>query len=366
MSAADSCIRLLPLSLDTHALLAIDGPAAATFNTVVEAVEEGGDGNLVTLALAAGGTWVPNIGTLTLAGNAVEDETVTIGTTVYRWRDTLAQAYDVKIGANAAASIVNLVAAINANGTAGTHYFAGTLVHPTVRAIDGAGDTVVVQTKSDTTLTAVGTLIATTETMTQGSWGAATLADGTDGTNVAFTTTDNAVACVFSSGYTSVADFEEALAADEDASAILRVKTAGTTPHYRLVVTDDDFTATALTGGGATTTAAPTYNDAEAGRARPFYADEAVVTLRSVAGSGTMTVTPTIWGFQQSTQEWSALGTLNGGTAIPEIATDRLSYTEILVGIGKFTRFAASLPAPGGTATEIELSLDFVRPAAHN
>lgn len=365
MTRSADAIRLLPLSSNTHALLAIDGPAAATFNTIVEAVTEGGAGNLVTLELAAGGTWVPSIGTLTLAGNAVDGETVTIGTTVYRWKDTLAAAYDVKIGANAAASIVNLVAAINANGTAGTHYFAGTLVHPTVRAIDGAGDTVVVQTNSDTILTAVGTLIATTETMTQGSWAAATLADGTDGDNVVFTAVGTAVSCVFSSGYTSVADFEAELAATPAAAALLRVKTAGTTPHYRLVVTDDDFTATAMTGGGVTTVSAPTYNDAEAGRAAPFYANEALCLVRSVAGSGTMTGTVSIRGYSKALGQWFLIGTLNGGSAIGETATDRISYAELLVGVGGFSRFAAT-SSVGGTATELEVWLDFIRPGAHD
>ncbi len=366
MRVSDHAIRLLPLA-PVHSLLAIDGPAAAAFNTIVEAVVEGGDGNLVTLALATGGTWVPNIGTLTLTGNAVDAETVTIGTTVYRWKNTLALAYDVKIGANAAASIVNLVAAINANGTAGTHYFAGTLVHPTARAYDGAGDTVVVHTNSNTILTAVGTLIATTETMTNASWGAATLADGTDGTNVTFVVTGNAIACTFAPDYSTVSDFEAAFAADATVAAIARIKTAGTTPLYVLLngAGADVFSATAFAGGGSTASAYPTSLTNEAiGKKVPFPCDEAVYLIRSVAGSGTMTATVRLWGYFQALGRWYVLGTgsaqgvLNGGVAIGEISTstNQIAQAEGMAGL----RYCSSLYAEivgalGGTATEIEL-----------
>lgn len=61
--------------------------------------------------------------------------TVTIGTTVYRFKDTMAQAYDVKRdGTTADTTMGNLIKAINATGTAGVEYFAGTLIHPTVSA----------------------------------------------------------------------------------------------------------------------------------------------------------------------------------------------------------------------------------------
>ena len=53
--------------------------------------------------------------TLTVSGNAVDDETVTIGSTVYRWKTVIAQAYDVAIGIDAATSLDNLKAAINAS-----------------------------------------------------------------------------------------------------------------------------------------------------------------------------------------------------------------------------------------------------------
>lgn len=482
MARANDVIRLLPTHT-TRAQLAIDGPAAATFNTVVEAQAAYGGpaGGAITLALAAGGTWVPNVGTLTLTGNptnakasldldatlttncdtvienavagavgnlttiaftadgtgagtldesafpaivfhyesgvttvadfeaavtagaaldvrtpgtgvnvlAVGDDdfaatalaggtntTVTIGDTVYSFVTTAATAAnEVEISAvNASGTIDNLIAAINLAAGAGTTYGSATEAHPTVRAFVGAGDTMVVQTKSDATLTAVGTLIATTvsgasagvTSLFPGSWGAATLADGTNGVNVALTVLGTAISCVFSSGYTTVSDFEAAIAASASVNALIAVKTPGTTPLYQLVVTDDDFTATALTGAGATASAAPSLTSRAAYRDRPFYADEALVTVDSVAGSGTMDALVTLWGWSEGDDRGHCIGVLNGGDAIAEVASNVLSHSEIVEGIGKFSAFYAELGSPlGGTATEVVVSMDFVRPGTH-
>lgn len=59
---------------------------------------------------------------------------VTIGTTVYRFKTTIAQAYDVFIGANATATMVNLLAAINGT-TRGSLYYIDTQPHPDVTAV---------------------------------------------------------------------------------------------------------------------------------------------------------------------------------------------------------------------------------------
>lgn len=135
-----------------------------------------------TNGLRVTGRGVLGVGTLTLAGNAVAAETVTIGTVVYTWRAAVGvTANEVLIGANASDSLDNLIDAINrenGGGEAGTVYGSATVVHPTVSAAAGAGDTMVV-----TERLALGAVIATTETMTQGSWGAATLAGGIAASN---------------------------------------------------------------------------------------------------------------------------------------------------------------------------------------
>jgi hypothetical protein len=70
-------------------------------------------------------------GTLTSDGTQPSDgDTVTIGTTVYTFKTILGAAYDVKIGATIYATLTNLKAAINADGTPGVNYGAGTAANP--------------------------------------------------------------------------------------------------------------------------------------------------------------------------------------------------------------------------------------------
>ncbi len=118
------------------------------------------------------------VGVLTSTGTNVSDaQTVTIGSTVYRFKNALAAAYDVKIGATAADTLSNLADAIGATGTPTVEYETGTLIHPSV--------TVATPTATVLTITAArtgdaGNLIATTETSTQLSWGAVTMEGGED------------------------------------------------------------------------------------------------------------------------------------------------------------------------------------------
>lgn len=329
----------------------------------VTAVSRGTAGNSIvsTETMASG-----SFGAATLAGGTLE--TVTIGSAVYTWKhsDNITTAFDVLIDSTASLSCDKLIAAINLNGVAGTDYGTGTTEHTQVRAYVGAGDTVVVHSRP-TILTAVGTLIATTETCAACAWGAATLADGTDGTNVTFGVSGTAVTAHFASGYSTVEDFEAALAADAAAFAVMRTKTAGTTPLYLLVVTDDDFSATAFTGGGATSSSAPTLSDSAAGVAMPHTTNEALILVRNVdAATGTTkTATVTLWGFSPITERWYVIGTLNDGSAIAETSSDAINYAELVTGLRRFSRLYAHLSAAlGGTGTEVEIYADCVPASA--
>lgn len=122
-------------------------------------------------------------GTLTLAGNAVNGETFTIGvsggpgTAIYTWKTTLGSAaYQVLIGATANASCANAIAAINKSAGDGSLYTSSTPANLLVTAAAGAGDTVVV---TSIIPGIEGNSIGTTEAMTNGSWGAVTLTGGT-------------------------------------------------------------------------------------------------------------------------------------------------------------------------------------------
>lgn len=125
--------------------------------------------NTVTLAQATG--------TLTSNNTNVSDgDTVTVGGTTYTFKTTLTpSAGQVLIGANADASLLNLIRAINHSGTPGTDYECA------------AANTQVTAATSVTAhafaVTAIvrgiaGNAIATTDTAATLSWGAATLSGG--------------------------------------------------------------------------------------------------------------------------------------------------------------------------------------------
>lgn len=116
------------------------------------------------------------------ATNVSDAQTVTIGSTVYRFKTTMAAAYDVKLGATAAISLSNLAAAIGASGTPGTEYYTGTLIHPNVTVTGFTATTVSIAAARTGD---AGNSIATTETSTHLSWGSATLTGGEDVTQPA-------------------------------------------------------------------------------------------------------------------------------------------------------------------------------------
>ncbi len=117
-------------------------------------------------------------GLLTLTGQPLDTETVVIDTKTYTFQTVLTN-FDgnVFIGATASDSIDNLVAAIILGAGAGTKYATAMTVHPTVVAAADAGDTMLATAKTGGT---GGNSIATTETLTNGSWGATTLLNGVD------------------------------------------------------------------------------------------------------------------------------------------------------------------------------------------
>lgn len=121
-------------------------------------------------------------GTLTSDNTEPADgDTVVIGSKTYRFKNTPAQAYDVKRSGSAAdTDLANLIKAINGSGVGdGTDYYAGTDAHPDVIA----GTTITshafpVYAKVFGT---AGNSIATTETSSHLSWGGSVLASGAAG-----------------------------------------------------------------------------------------------------------------------------------------------------------------------------------------
>lgn len=123
--------------------------------------------------------------TLTLAGNAVAGETITVGGVTYTFRAAVTNTVpnEIKVGAAATNTLDNIKDAINGTASVavvGTDYSQATKRNPLVTA--GAKNaTTVVITATDTN---IGGSTATTETMTNGSFTGSTLSAGTLGAAV--------------------------------------------------------------------------------------------------------------------------------------------------------------------------------------
>jgi hypothetical protein len=119
--------------------------------------------------------------TLTGSGTFSDGETITIGSVVGTMKTALTgggvTANEILIGADLPASLVNLKKWINHESGAGTNYGSASGIHPTVTASGNLTTTLVVTAKVAGT---AGNSIATTETAANASWGAVTLAGGTD------------------------------------------------------------------------------------------------------------------------------------------------------------------------------------------
>ena len=114
-------------------------------------------------------------GVLTLTGQPLDGETVTIGAKIYTYQTALTNVDgNVLIGVDEGDSLDNLASAMNLTAGSGTKYAAATTAHPdaiTAQALDGdalgvGGGTSGIQ--------------ATTETLTNGSWGQTTLKTADD------------------------------------------------------------------------------------------------------------------------------------------------------------------------------------------
>ncbi len=140
-------------------------------------------------------------------------ETVTIGSTVYTFKNIPAAAYDVQIAATAALTLANLKAAINASGTPGVAYAQGTTVHPSVVGTTLSTTQLVIQAKVPGT---AANSLATTETSAHASWAGATMNSGTAGITVA-----GATATIDATVYTVVVELSESFGAPAIANEII-------------------------------------------------------------------------------------------------------------------------------------------------
>ena len=100
-------------------------------------------------------------GTLTMDTQPIVGDTFDLDTKKYTFRDILAADGDIAIGGSLAQAKLNLVAAIDLSGVAGTDYDTAMTRHTTVHVNPFIGDNVVISARSGGT---AGNSIATTET----------------------------------------------------------------------------------------------------------------------------------------------------------------------------------------------------------
>lgn len=176
----------------------VDTVLTSTYVITVTAKTAGTAGN--SIAATEDDAHLDWDGSNTTLTGGLAAETVTIGTTVYKFRDVLQNAYDVKIGTSIELSLANLYYAINGTGTAGVNYCEGTVAHTQVIAV----------AKDATTVTLRGRVpgislngVATTETCAAASFPDTTLGGGT-GASDAGVTTANATVTIDTTVYTVV------------------------------------------------------------------------------------------------------------------------------------------------------------------
>lgn len=174
--------------------------------------------------------------------NIEEGKIITINATVYTFKATTTEAYDINIGASAAESLDFLKAAINASGTGdGTDYHAGTLAHPDVVATTNAATTQVIQAK----IPGVTPNAYVTESDDAGwTWDGATMNSGTPGV-----TTAAATVTIGTRTYTVVDELSET-AADAIVDQILAgANAAATLDNLKLAINNGDTEGTEYSTG---------------------------------------------------------------------------------------------------------------------
>ena len=153
------------------------------------------------------------VSVFTMTDVVVEDEIITIGDTIYTAKAVPTNLYDVAMGADAEAFLVNLKATIN--GTIGS--FNGTPAHPDVVAT--ASDATTITVRGRVAGTSLNDTVTTTD-FSNGSWADTTLGGGT-GDSDAGVTVAAATVTIGAITYTAVVELSETLGAAAVAYQVL-------------------------------------------------------------------------------------------------------------------------------------------------
>ena len=157
------------LTARNTAFAEVPGDGEASYQTINLSTPR--DDTFVEAALVAA------TGTLTFLANPTATQNVVVGATTYTFVTTLVSANDVLIGVDAETSLDNLLAAVNQDAGEGTIYGTGTVQNTSAEATVLPGAQVLFTAR---TPGAAGNSIATTTTVTDASFTAATLTGGAD------------------------------------------------------------------------------------------------------------------------------------------------------------------------------------------
>lgn len=123
-------------------------------------------------------SFLPATGIYTLTAAAANNETVTLGSTVYTFKTTLSgAANEVLRGLTNLTALFNLYSAVNKLSGEGTLYGTGTVINPDAQFTQLPGDQL---EAIASVLGTAGNSVVTTETTANGSWSHATLTGGVD------------------------------------------------------------------------------------------------------------------------------------------------------------------------------------------
>ena len=245
-------------------------------------------------------------GTLTLTSQPNDGDTVTIDAKVYTFEDSLTNVDgNIFTGGTEAQAKLNLVAAINLTGVAGTDYATAMTIHPTVSAGAFAGDDMILTAK---TAGAAGNAIVTTETFTDPTsvFDAATL-----GTTVAGSDPDTMTVDA------KVYSFENTLT-DVDGNIQIGASLAATKLS---LVAAFDLSGVAGTDYALSMTAHTTVDIAA------FIANDAVLTAKAPGTAGDAIVTTETFAAGTNIFDGATLGTTTAGVAGNTMTVDARVYT---------------------------------------
>ncbi len=277
-------------------------------------------------------------GTLTLSSNPSDTETVTIDSKVYTFKTTLTNTDGyVLIGATKELSAENLANAINLGAGAGSTYAAATTLHSTVSAVD-VDNTVLLTAKTAGT---GGNSLGTTETLSAGAFGGATLAGGAAATASSKVVSSGVAALVedlvIPAGVISAVSFDDTGTSQGGALEVVVTfdQTVDVTAGATLVVTTDAGDITLYAAGQTNVTDVVFDKQSDNSTPAEIPTDTAATGTLTLTGNPTAAQTLTIgsktYTFRANIAAVAATGTLtNDGSNVTDgdtVTIDGKVYT---------------------------------------